>query len=68
MPKNTNFDAIWRITGVFFRRNVALDGYFHPLDRPIDGMEMEIHGMDRSRGRMKARKIRWMAGVGRCPL
>ena len=67
-PKSSIFDAIWHKSGLFFHRKVAFERYFHPLDRPIDGMETEIDGMDRPFRRMDGRKIRWKASGGVCPL
>ena len=74
-PGNTNFATMCHKSPLIFLRKLALDVKFHPLDRRIDGMEMDFHGMDRAKGRtdaqksrMETRESRWKAHVGRCPL
>ena len=46
-PQMQKNDAICHKSALIFLLKETLDGKFHPLDRRIDGMEMDFHGMDR---------------------
>ena len=46
-PQTRNFATMCHKSALIFLLKQALDGKFHPLDRRIDGMEMDFHGMDR---------------------